>query len=104
MKKSNRGFPLYLLMIMVVFAVWQMFTSSMNEQVGARIEYSEMLSHIQAGAIEQVAVREDTIFARIVDSRIPEDMLILWRWAMRTRLWIPAASWRRRAKASRSAR
>ena len=74
MKKSNRGFPLYLLMIMVVFAVWQMFTSSMNEQVGARIEYSEMLSHIQAGAIEQVAVREDTIFARIVDSRIPEDM------------------------------
>ena len=74
MKKSYKGFPLYLLIIMVVFAVAQMFTSSMSGQTGARIEYSEMLSHIQAGAIEQVAVQQDTIYARIVDSRIPEDM------------------------------
>ncbi|MBQ7887483.1 MAG: ATP-dependent metallopeptidase FtsH/Yme1/Tma family protein, partial [Clostridia bacterium] len=74
MKKSYKGFPLYLLIIMVVFAVAQMFTASMNEQVGARIEYSEMLSHIQAGAIEQVAVQEDTIYARMASSSIPEDM------------------------------
>ena len=73
MKKSYKGFPLYLLIIMVVFAVAQMFTSSMNQQIGARIEYSEMLSHVQKGAIEQVAIQEDTIYARMAGSRIPED-------------------------------
>ena len=74
MKKSYKGFPLYLLMIMVVFAVARMFTSSLGQQTGARIEYSEMLSHIQSGAIEQVAVQEDTIYARMAGSSIPEDM------------------------------
>ena len=73
MKKSYRGFPFYLLVIMVVFAVARMFTSTMSEQYGVRIEYSELLSHIQKGAIEQVAVQEDTIYARIAGSRIPED-------------------------------
>ncbi|MBQ8616834.1 MAG: AAA family ATPase, partial [Clostridia bacterium] len=33
-----------------------------------------MLSHIQSGAIEQVAVQEDTIYARMAGSSIPEDM------------------------------
>ncbi|MBR5302780.1 MAG: ATP-dependent metallopeptidase FtsH/Yme1/Tma family protein, partial [Clostridia bacterium] len=72
MKKSYKGFPFYLLVLMVVFAVAQMFTSSMARQQGARIEYSELLSHIQSGAIEQVAVQEDTIYARIAGSSIPE--------------------------------
>ena len=73
MKKSYKGFPLYLLIIMVVFAVAQMFTSSMSGQTGARIEYSEMLSHIRSGAIEQVAVQEDTIYARMASSSIPKE-------------------------------
>jgi len=73
LKKSYRGFPFYLLVIMVVFAVAQIFTSSMNGQNGVRIEYSEMLSHIHKGAIEQVAVQKDTIYARMAGSRIPEE-------------------------------
>ncbi|MBE5799582.1 MAG: ATP-dependent zinc metalloprotease FtsH [Clostridiales bacterium] len=58
---------------MVVFAVAQMFTSSMNEQVGARIEYSEMLEFISQGAIEQVAIQEDTVYARMAGSSIPQE-------------------------------
>ena len=73
MKKSYKGFPLYLLIIMVVFAVAQMFTNSMSSQYGARIEYSEMLEFISQGAIEQVAIQEDTVYARITGSKIPAD-------------------------------
>jgi len=73
LKKSYKGFPFYLLIIMVVFAVAQMFTSSMNEQVGARIEYSEMLEFISQGAIEQVAIQEDTVYARMAGSSIPQE-------------------------------
>jgi len=73
LKKSNRGFPFYLLVIMAVFAVAQMFTSSTGGNRGVRIEYSEMLTHIQKGAIEQVAVQHDTIYARIAGSSIPEE-------------------------------
>ena len=73
MKKSYKGFPLYLLIIMVVFAVAQMFTSTMSTQTGARIEYSELLEHIREGAIEQIAVQEDIVFARMVGSSIPQE-------------------------------
>ena len=73
MKKSYKGFPFYLLVIMVVYAVAQMFTSSMTQQIGTRIEYSEMLAHIQRGVIEQVAIQEDTIYARMASSSIPKE-------------------------------
>ena len=46
MKKSYKGFPAYLLIILVVFAVAQMFTTSMTRQTGTRIEYSELLGYI----------------------------------------------------------
>ena len=74
MKKSYKGFPFYLLIIMVVFAVAQMFSSSMNSMTGTRIEYSELLSYIEQGVIEQAAIQEDTVYARISGSSIPEDM------------------------------
>ena len=73
MKKSYRGFPMYLLIIMAVFAVAQMFTGTMNSQMGARIEYSEMLSYIEQGVIEQVAIQEDVVYARISGSSIPAE-------------------------------
>ncbi len=73
MKKSYKGFPLYLLIIMVVFAVAQMFSASMSSQTGIRIEYSELLSHIEQGVIEQVAVQENNVYARMSGSRIPKE-------------------------------
>ncbi len=73
MKKSTKGFPFYLLILMVVYAAVQMFTGSMHQQTGTRIEYSEMLSHIRSGVIEQVAVQEDTIYARMASSSIPKE-------------------------------
>ena len=73
MKKSYKGFPMYLLIIMVVFAVAQMFSGTMNSQAGARIEYSEMLAHIEKGVIEQVAIQDDVVYARISGSSIPAE-------------------------------
>ena len=61
LKKSYKGFPVYLLIILVVFAVAQMFTTSMTRQTGTRIEYSELLGYIEQGAIEQAAIQEDTV-------------------------------------------
>jgi len=73
LKKSYKGFPFYLLIIMLVFTVAQMFTRTMSDQYGERIEYTEMLQHISRGAIEQVAVQEDTVYARLVSSSIPRE-------------------------------
>ena len=72
MKKSYKGFPAYLLIILVVFAVAQMFTTSMTRQTGTRIEYSELLGYIEQGVIEQAAIQEDTVYARMRGSSIPK--------------------------------
>ncbi|MBR4039397.1 MAG: AAA family ATPase, partial [Clostridia bacterium] len=45
----------------------------MNGQTGTRIEYSEMLEFISKGAIEQVAVQENTVYARMAGSSIPKE-------------------------------
>ena len=49
MKKSYKGFPVYLFIVLGVMMTAQMFTSMMNPQRGSRIKYSEMLSYIEQG-------------------------------------------------------
>ena len=73
MKKSYRSFPIYLLIILAVFAAAQMFTASAGRQTGERVEYSELLAYIEEGKIEQAALQEDTIYARVKGSSIPEE-------------------------------
>ncbi|MED9821174.1 MAG: ATP-dependent zinc metalloprotease FtsH [Christensenellales bacterium] len=73
MKKSYRSFPIYLLIILAVFAAAQMFTASAGRQTGERVEYSELLACIEEGKIEQAALQEDTIYARVKGSSIPEE-------------------------------
>ncbi len=70
MKKSYKGFPVYLFIVLGVMMTAQMFTSMMNPQRGSRIKYSEMLSYIEQGVISHVAVRQDTVYARVSDSSI----------------------------------
>ena len=70
MKKSYRGFPLYMLLILSVFFAAQMFTSTMLNKGGDEVEYAEMLSMIEEGRIAQIALEEDTVYARAKDSKI----------------------------------
>ena len=70
MKKSYRGFPLYMLLILSVFFAAQMFTSTMLDKGGDEVEYAELLSMIEEGRIAQIALEEDTVYARAKDSKI----------------------------------
>ena len=72
MKKSYKGFSLYALIILSVLLVSQMFTSSMSGETGKKIEYSEMLVHVEQGEIAQIALQEDVVYARLQESAIPE--------------------------------
>ena len=74
MKKSYKGFPAYLFIVLGVMMVSHLFTSMMNPNRGSRIEYSEMLTYIEQGVISHVAVEQDTVYARMSESRIPADM------------------------------
>ena len=73
MKKSYKGFPVYGLVIFFAFMAWQMFTSTMGGHHGTTIEYTKMLEHIEQGVIAQVALQEDSVYARLNSSTIPED-------------------------------
>ena len=73
MKKSYRGFPLYLVLILFAFFAAQMFSSSLFDRSGTRIEYGKLLEYIENGAIAQVALEEDTVYARMSASTIPEE-------------------------------
>ncbi|MBQ4608019.1 MAG: ATP-dependent zinc metalloprotease FtsH [Clostridia bacterium] len=74
MKKSYKGFPVYGLIIIVLFFAAQMYLSMAGSRVGERIEYSELLAYIEQGRIAQVALEEDTVYARTTDSTIPENV------------------------------
>jgi len=73
LKKSYKGFPIYGLIILVLFFAAQMYLSMAGSRVGERIEYSELLAYIEQGKIAQVALEEDTAFARAAASTIPEE-------------------------------
>ena len=60
-------------MILIVLFAAQMFMNSMTGYHGVHIDYSELLEHIEKGEIAQVAVQQDTVYARSVGSRIPEE-------------------------------
>jgi len=73
LKKSYKGFPAYLFIVFGVMMVSRLFTSMMNPNQGSRIGYSEMLTYIEQGVISHVAVEQDTVYARMSESRIPAE-------------------------------
>ena len=72
MKKSYKGFPVYALIIVGVLIAAQLFSQSLTTQRGATIEYSKLLQYIDEGVIAQVALQEDTAYARQKGSSISE--------------------------------
>ena len=70
MKKSYKGFPVYELIILAVLIAWQMFVSMLDTGRGTKIEYSKMLEYIEKGMISDVALEDDTIYARLATSSI----------------------------------
>ena len=72
MKKSYKGFPVYALIIVGVLIAAQLFSQSLTTQRGVTIEYSKLLQYIDEGVIAQVALQEDTAYARQKGSSISE--------------------------------
>jgi len=73
LKKSYRGFPVYALLILCAFFAAQMFTSSLLGSTGTEIEYGKMLEYIKDGRIAQIALEEDTVYARSSASTIKKE-------------------------------
>ena len=80
MKKSYKGFPAYLFIVFGVMMASQLFTSMMNPNRGSKIGYSEMLAYIEQGVISHVAVEQDTVYARMSESKIPEEHTAWLHW------------------------
>ncbi len=75
MKKSYKGFPIYLLIILGVFIVAQLFSSSFNDQRGEQIDAGTLLTYIDEGHIDAVALQDGVAYARQKASTIPDGAL-----------------------------
>ena len=72
MKKSYRGFPIpALLIILGVLVAAQLFSNSLTDQRGARIESAKLLEYIEQGAFDAVGLVGDTAYAHLSASTIP---------------------------------
>ena len=72
MKKSYRGFPIpALLIILGVLIAAQLFSNSLTNQRGVRIESAKLLEYIEQGAFDAVGLEGDTAYAHLSSSTIP---------------------------------
>ena len=72
MKKSYRGFPIpALLIILGVLIAAQLFSNSLTDQRGVRIESAKLLEYIEQGAFDAVGLEGDTAYAHLSSSTIP---------------------------------
>ena len=72
MKKSYRGFPIpVLLIILGVLVAAQLFSSSLNDQRGTRIESAKLLEYIEQGTFDAVGLVGNTAYAHMSASTIP---------------------------------
>ena len=61
-----------MVLILSVFLAAQMFTGSLLGESGTEVEYAQLLSMIEKGEIAQIALEEDTVYARAEGSKISE--------------------------------
>ena len=57
MKKSYKGFPVYLLIVLGVLIAAQLFSSSFGGQRGQQIDSATLLTYIEEGHISAVALQ-----------------------------------------------
>ena len=75
MKKSYKGFPVYLLIVLGVLIAAQLFSSSFGGQRGQQIDSATLLTYIEEGHISAVALQSGMAYARQTSSSIPLESL-----------------------------
>ena len=73
MKKNPMQGPFKYLLLLVLLAVIAFALSNQNGNISNEKSYSELLTMIEEGQIEQVAIQSNTLVARLVDSKVPQD-------------------------------
>ena len=74
MKKSYKGFPVYLVINLGVMLVMQLFLGSSLSDVGPEIEYSKVLEYIGEGKVRKIALQEDVAYLLMNGSAIPAEI------------------------------
>lgn len=73
MKKNPMQGPFKYLLLLVLLAVIAFALSNQNGNISNEKSYSELLTMIEEGQIEQVAIQSNTLVARLVGSKVPQD-------------------------------
>ena len=68
MKKTNRGFMSYAIMIGVLILIAVLLNSSLNTGVSRRIEYQSLLGMVRDGKVAKVAIRDTSLIGIRKDS------------------------------------
>lgn len=75
MKKSYKGFPIYVLVILGVLIAAQMFSATLDGRRGEKIEAAQLFSAIEQGEVDAVALQQDVAYAHVKGSKRPVSAL-----------------------------
>ncbi len=75
MKKSYKGFPIYLVVLLAILIAVQFFAPPMSSRQGTEIEYSRFLEFVEKGAFSHIALEGSTAYAITPTSTIPPNAL-----------------------------
>ena len=75
MKKSYKGFPVYVLVLLAVLIAVQFFAPPMNTRQGEELEYSRFLEYVEKGAFSHIALEGSMAYAITASSTIPAQAL-----------------------------
>ena len=70
MKKSNKGFITYAVMLVIILVIAISLNGSLSNQVNRRIEYPELLTMIENHEVSAVAIRSNTLVGLKTNTRI----------------------------------
>ena len=81
MKKSNKGFITYAVMLVIILVIAISLNGSLSNQVNRRIEYPELLTMIENHEVSAVAIRSRISGSRsrqVCKSSKPAVPLLRW--------------------------
>ena len=73
LRKNPLQGPVKYLLLVVLLVVVTLFLSQQRTPISEEKSYSELLTMIEDGQIEQVAIQSNTLVARLMGSKIPQD-------------------------------
>ena len=71
MKKSYKGFPIYVLVLLAILIAVQFFTPPMGGRQGVELDYSRFLEYVERGTFTHVALEGSMAYAITETSDIP---------------------------------